>query len=497
MKKPFLQVPFFVFLMPIFFVLHGYYENFGFINWHSCSLLALTYCVATTIVYGFFLLLYKKAFKAALLTAYCMGFYFFFGAIYDALLQYAFGLHRYKILLPFFLLLFVVLLWRIKKLKQSPAKLIIGLNLLFTIYLLVDAAGIVSKLIHPPTHPLATYHLAQQTISAPCLDGQKPDIYFLLFDEYASTEALQEQFLYNNQVLDSFLLQHQFKIQFHSRSNYNFTPFSMASILNMSYLSGIENTNAVTIEDYAKCNALIKNNAVIALLSAQGYNIVNYSIFDLAGNPSPVQQTFLPLQANLISGRTLLAYLKRDVAWQWYAATNNEPWLTQNAGTIHVKNTNKLINDILRVSKQSSTTPKFVYAHFYMPHAPYYIGKNFKLKNPATIFKENKERSHQAYLDYLPYVNNKIKELVTGIQQNTHHRAAIILMGDHGYRSNIPASIPLSNFQNLNAVYLPNKNYHAFYDSISGVNQFGIIFNTLFKTAYPLQKDSCILLTDK
>ena len=39
----------------------------------------------------------------------------------------------------------------------------------------------------------------------------------------------------------------------------------MASLLNMNYISGIKNPDACTINDYANCNNLIRNNEVIRL----------------------------------------------------------------------------------------------------------------------------------------------------------------------------------------------------------------------------------------
>ena len=52
-------------------------------------------------------------------------------------------------------------------------------------------------------------------------------------------------------------------------------------------------------------------------------------------------------------------------------------------------------------------------------------------------------------------------------------------------------------YKNLNAVYFPDKDYQLMTDSIGGVNQFRVIFNTLFKQNMPLLKDSTIFLIDQ
>jgi len=53
------------------------------------------------------------------------------------------------------------------------------------------------------------------------------------------------------------------------------------------------------------------------------------------------------------------------------------------------------------------------------------------------------------------------------------------------------------NFKNLNAVYFAGKDYHLFYDSVSGVNQFRIILNSLFNQSISLLKDATIFLSGK
>src|SRR6202000_1611417 len=93
---------------------------------------------------------------------------------------------------------------------------------------------------HPAGDPLSFYDRDNGIRYKPCDTCANPDIYFLLFDEYASSRALWQSLGYDKRGVDSFLLQRGFHIQYDSRSNYHYTPFSMASILNMSYLRGIK-----------------------------------------------------------------------------------------------------------------------------------------------------------------------------------------------------------------------------------------------------------------
>ncbi|HYE54213.1 MAG TPA: hypothetical protein VD996_05190, partial [Chitinophagaceae bacterium] len=64
--------------------------------------------------------------------------------------------------------------------------------------------------------------------------------------------------------------------------------------------------------------------------------------------------------------------------------------------------------------------------------------------------------------------------------------AVILLMGDHGYKH----SKDKGRYQTLNAVYLPSKNYSGWYEGMTHVNQFRVLFNAVFDQRLPLLKDS-------
>src|SRR5581483_5839111 len=141
------------------------------------------------------------------------------------------------------------------------------------------------------------------------------------------------------------------------------------------------------------------------------------------------------------------------------------------------------------------TNPRFVYAHFYMPHAPFYYN-NKHIRSIVDLTHENDLKPLSSYLNYLPHVNACIMEMILSIQQNDS-RAVIVLMGDHGFRQSTKEVFPARFFKNLNAVYFPDKDYHLLYDSISAVNQFRVVFNKLFHQGWPLLKDSSVMISEQ
>jgi hypothetical protein len=497
MKKVLYKKNLYLFLLPFFFVCHGYIENFGLITVVDCIALLASYWIATGILYGLFFLFYRNAAKASIAAGLLLSFYFFFGAMHDFLKAHTVILHRYIIILPAFFVLFICLILYLKKSGKDFSKTTFFFNTLLIVYLFIDAGKLIWEITHPGNNKLSVYGFGKKDMYLPCNDCTSPDIYFLVFDEYSSSVNLSRTFQYDNSELDSFFLQHGFHIQSHSFSNYNFTQFSVASILNMNYINGIKDTASVSTEDYTNTQKLITNNVVINFLSSRNYDIVNYSIFGLAGSPSPVEVSLLPVKTKLITAQTLFPAAMRDIGWNLSAGKLNLDWLTGNSIYNNLDNNNNLIGLIKNESTMPSKNPRFIYGHLEMPHWPFYFDKNMHPRTVADLQAGNNSEHLNDYMEYIPYTNNKIKDIVNTIQKNTQRSAVIIVMGDHGYRVHLNGFNNDHYFTNLNAIYFPRQDYHLLKDSVSGVNQFRIIFNTLFDQALPLLKDSSVFLKDK
>src|SRR5688572_3427474 len=129
----------YVILLPVFFVLHGYLENYGFISAGELIVLGITYLAGTLAVASLCWLYFRNITKAALVTFVIMAFYFFFGALHYFLNAHA---HRiltsYSFLLSAFFILLIILAVFIKKTNRSLKSLTGFLNILFLVYILFD-----------------------------------------------------------------------------------------------------------------------------------------------------------------------------------------------------------------------------------------------------------------------------------------------------------------------------------------------------------------------
>ena len=187
--------------------------------------LLLQYSVALLVFFGLFVLILKKSVNAALLTFYLFVVFFFYGAVQDFLAKHASPLNRYSLWLPFLFILFVLLMILLKRSKSSFSRLVLYLNLLFILLIAIDSVGLLTKWIFPVKQTSGVTPPPGNTANAQCLDCPKPDIYFLVLDEYASSDVLKNKLGYDNSDIDSFLVSKNFRLIPASSSNYHNTIF--------------------------------------------------------------------------------------------------------------------------------------------------------------------------------------------------------------------------------------------------------------------------------
>ncbi len=488
--KYFLQTkPIFVCLLPVFFVLHGFNENFDFIPVTGALLLVILYTGVSIILALLSWLIFRNFHKANLLAFFIMCFHFFFGSIHDSLKNIFPGMliTRYSFIIPVIFIVFILMIVLLKRTKKPLLKLTGYLNLLLLFLLLIDAGWLLSKIIFKKNQPFV---LGRELIK--CESCAKPDIYFILTDEYAGYNELKNVFHYDNSSFENDLRNRGFHIINNSFSNYNYTPFSLASILNMQYLT-LKDTNR-TGSELTYSYQQIKNNKFIQFFLAHGYKLYNYSFFDFEGQPAPIRETFLPAKTRLLTSQTFLSRLKRDL---WF----NTVTLLKSKKSIRImtydnqRNNKHLYQLTWNIVNQEKAQPKFVYTHLMMPHYPYYNDKNGN-ELPFERLVEGNQVHKDDYIGYLQYTNKKILELIDHVQKSSASPPVIILMGDHGFRHFTEPVEKKYYFMNLLAVYFPDKNYSILTDSTSSVNSFREILNGQFSQKLPPLKDSTIYLRD-
>lgn len=493
MKSLFLKKSVYLILTPAFFIIHAYQEEFGYISIYEIFALLAYYLILTFVLYLILDFFFKPKWKNSIVIFYLQIIYFFFSSFHFWLIEITNSsfFSSYSFLLSLGLLATpLVLLFIYKKLKKQGI-FIFWFNLTFSILICTDLCFIIFKILNPEKESIsANFIIARNQIN----QKSKKNIYFLVFDEYASSISLKNRFNVINKI-DTFLLDQKFIIIPNSISNYNFTPFSIASILNMSYLKGIKN-DSITIKEYQKINIVIKNSTLIQELQDYGYQINNLSIFDFKHFPSQIKSEFLLTGSLLITSRTFFEHIYKDLGWMLFASKTPFKGLIRKAVLQSKNNDIYIFKEIQRISKKETKQPSFVYAHFNMPHPPYFYDSSGREREINTILNEKKFKIDKPsqYISQLFYTNKKIEEIVNIINSNENGNAIIIIAGDHGYRNNAKGT---DHFRNMNAIYLPQDLHNKLtIDSISMVNEFRLILNLVFNQKNEYLKDSTFFLKD-
>jgi len=487
-RQPLASREFFLLLLPLFFALHGYVENKEAMQFsEAMGLWGQTVLVIALITLIGFLNL--RSFKKAALFAFCLLFFhLFFGPVQDTLKAWFTNslLSKYAFVIPVSLGLFVALLIFLRRTKRSFIRLSLYLNGLFLLLILIEVPSLFKS-------KQQQEYFAKLPDTNDCDTCSKPDIYFIIADEYADSASLQQIFGFNNQDFQNALRKRGFHIVQNSRSNYNFTPFAVASLLQMNYISGIEGHNS-SLKDKNRCYDVINRSPLWRFLEDEGYEVRNHSIFNLANIPTKAPQNYILIGKDLILSQTFLSRLEKDL--RFHLATTFKIQSEVERFVYFINRCNGLLlGRLLDETTRKAEKPRFVYTHLTMPHYPYYFNKDGKL-NPIEALKEGEQVRQKEYIEYLQYSNKVFLTTIDSILQKSAKPPVIMFMGDHGFRefqNGFEEHAPYY-YMNLNSVLVPNGNYKEFYDGISGVNQFRALLNTVFHQEIPYLKDSTILL---
>jgi len=475
-----LKYPLFLFLLPVFFVFHGFTQNFYFVSIDSALLLTTVYIITSLFLAGLFYFFSKKIMVAAIMATVVMFFHFFFGSIHDTIKEIA-GHNiftKYSFILPVFLLIVSVLFVVLKK-RKDLTRFASYLNVLLIILILADCFSLFKKTMEKNgVPPLVSKNN--------CDSCSKPDIYIILLDGYPGEEQLMKGFQYDNATLKDQLSTRGFKTMSHAHSNYLFTPYSVASILNMQYVDSTK-VNGSREKGVPWAFKWINKNRAISFLKSTGYKFYNYSIFQVAGQAAPTGNAFVSANTKLITGNTFLARFRKDVIFNIATRFNWKSYLSTALYQAN-KDNKKLYDLTLKKVKTKQTEPKVVLTHFLMPHDPYYFDEAGNLRDYDNLSKIGLA-NNDAFLSNLKYANKKVIGLVDSLLVNSPAPPVIILLSDHGYRYDFKNPLKYA-YKNFFSVYFPDRNYQGFSDSMIAVNFFSTILNNRFGQQIPMHADS-------
>ncbi|HEY4797662.1 MAG TPA: sulfatase-like hydrolase/transferase [Bacteroidia bacterium] len=429
----------------------------------------------------FFRILFKEKIKAGIFTLLVLVFTFFYFDIYYSLygVKWVHDVVYYYVAEKFHLVLVAIfglisssVFVFIKKSKYNFILLNRYLNLTFGLFLLFELFKI-------STWRESEISLQNKTdFHATAPQQEKRNVYFIVSDAYTSSASLKKYWSYDNKELIDFLRSKGFFIAENSKCNYNSTPFSIGSALNMSYFDPDNFYESGEVRP-SRIADLVANSEVIRQFSAAGYASKNFSFFNFKDAPAYYADPFYS-KTNLLD-RTFFFLLTEKL---------NISHEHQQLMQIPIADL-KMVAD-LSSAQDTSSKPFFCYAHLMMPHFPYFF--NELGTEMSEDYAKNEEKKKEKYLSQLKYTNHLLIGMLEHLLSGPTKKPIIILQGDHGFRDlkgiNFNERVTESETI-LNAYYFPDDSSktNSLYDSVSPVNSFRIVFNKYFDAKLPLLKD--------
>jgi len=472
------RFPFFLLLLPAFIVLHIEKDYSRLISYSSCIKEILILFLAPVAIYAIAWLVFRSVIKANLFSLISLFVFFFFGDIKDLLSKTFPGsfFQSYTFLFPTTIILVTGAGILIRRSKPEADRLFRFVHLALLLFIVIDLTLIVLP-YNQPTAPNTTPDIQF------CGECPKPDIYFILLDEYTSSNNMQQQFGYDNSAIDNYLKSEGFSIIANSTSNYNLTAFSMSSIFSMNYLPTVDSSKDFYLKNYLPGVELMYETPLLSIFGTLGYTAYNNSIFNIKNYPSLTPLPDMWGIRQIFQQHNIFRKMDNEIGWQfpsWMHLRLTKEIPTPEAQDIRDSIAMKKLFSILH---EKTGGPKFVYTHLLSPHFPF---TRDSLGNKiATPFNAAAEQPEKDYISQVALTNRMIRKMVDSIKAYSLAPPVIIIQGDHGYR---PATreISASQFRNFNAMYFPESMRPVINDSMSNVNTFRFVFNQLFNSRVPL-----------
>lgn len=474
-------------LIPLFWALHGFVQHYPLVQSADVVSWGLFYTGTGILLTGIAWLYLRNGAKSAVWAGMLLIVELFFGPFHDFLksLSDTIFLVKYSFLLPAGAAVLLFAAWKLKKYTGSLRKVTVYLNVLFLVLILLDGA----RFLFRP----GTAQTEQASLQPGNNTNEKPDVYLLVADGYPGRVQLEGSLGFSNARFEQALQERGFICVDSSRANYNFTQFSVASLLTMNYLRGIKGINSDG-RDISISYEAIKNSAVIRFFTGQGYRFFNCSVFDFPGQPSRAKTSFLFRHEKPLRATTLSYRIRRDLAYH-LVTTLRLPGVIRNWRMGELRNNEKLTGQTLATLRDTTRSPKFVYTHLNMPHYPYYFDSTGK-SVPYDVLSDNYGKDTSAFLSYLKYSNNRLLALVDSILLHSKRPPLILLISDHGFREYPYPVDPAITFYNLMALHIPGADPSDWPAGMTNVNLFRTLLRTRWGLDLPNLPDSTFVTRD-
>lgn len=331
-----------------------------------------------------------------------------------------------------------------------------------------------------------------------------PDIVYIVPDRYGSESVLNHAFQHDNSEFIAALRNRGFSVPSNSRANYLRTRDSLASSLNMQYLTSVHKEMHEATESFEPLYSLIRNNLVAKRLKSMGYRYVHVSS-SWDGTRSSVHSD---INVNFPGTRVPGGEFGRAVAARSIAFIFAVTLLGET-GYVHsceiLKSKLKFLEEVGGQSR-----PTFTFAHIMAPHTPILTDSKGNCIDPIDypVYPRNLtwQQFKNRYSGYVDYINKQLLKIFDRQKNDNPNPTIFIIQSDEGpypqdFRQsqkddsifdwhNASGSDLYMKFGIMSAIYFSRKLHPRTItripNDLTPVNTWRIIFSALESQKYPM-----------
>lgn len=370
----------------------------------------------------------------------------------------------------------LVLLWFLKKKRMDIFPILKIFGIVFLSLILFNFVMSFPSLIKKVT---ANKNVAtSEEIVNQKFIKEKPNVYYLIFDEYAGFECLGRYYEYDNAEVETFLKDEGFNISYKSYNTESlWTSTLIPNLINMSYVATDEE---YSIDNFAKT----ERSLMYQMFWNNGYaiNLVNHiDQLETAG-------------CNLLNpgkkSETLSTYILENSIWD--EMNDVKQWILYNIKGVEtdygivLRNTMHITETC--AEKVHKLKPTLTVSYICSPHTYFVLDKDGN-RIPTEVDTDWKNKS--VYLGQLEYTSKCMINTVKNIKKEDPN-ALIIIQSDHGARypywmveyygePEYDEVLERPYMQNIfNCVYYQGKVIDI--EGLSGINTLRKVYNEVLGT---------------
>lgn len=441
--------------------------------------------VAAVTLYGVFMLITKRAAKAAALASLVVVAFFYYGLFSDKASGWGLG-DGWSFAL--WLALLIVGLVAILRTRRDLVNLAVILGVGAAVMTLPQAASIAIYHANHPSLSASDPRLWPTALPKPVLPSaaRLPDIYVIIPDDYPRPDVLKQYFHYGDAEFIRQLRKRGFVISKQGRSPYSDSESNIAAMLNMDYLSAFPRILGKSSQDVRPVKRVIEDNRASRLLKPLGYRYIHLDTDEVTfagGNPDISPLAPPDSFTNLWLQKSVLQLVGGTLGFN--EAAMNERF----RGSIR-----SVFSQLAAVPPE--TGPKFVVFHTLLPHDPYVFGP----RGQPVTFPGNSEEDLASKLGrtyfrrQLQFLNRKLLETVDQILAHSRTRPVVVIQADEGFQANPEpfgeAAMQDIRVKGLSAFYLPGLGRPGLPQPPNTVNTLRFVFNRYLGTHYKMLRSA-------